>query len=180
MRICEEVINLINLFEKSIGGKMNKPTIAIFLLLAVLLAGGCQTAETSNANTSATGGTAGAKPAATTASLKPEVVSPDKPVPAGDLKDAVTANLNAWKGKEVTVVGNYISNAPTKDGNTGKLLSVQVNLTDTKKSIAVACVSDKDMPADYLTQRENRVVKGKVKEVTSFGQVKLEPCECVK
>lgn len=159
---------------------MNKPTIAIFLLLAVLLAGGCQTAETSNANAAATGGAAGAKPAATAASLKPEDVTPDKPVPAGDLKDAVTANLNAWKGKEVTVVGNYISNAPTKDGNTGKLLSVQVNLTDAKKSIAVACVSDKDMPPGYLTQRENRVVKGKVKELTSFGQVKLEPCECVK
>jgi hypothetical protein len=165
---------------------MNKPSIAIILLLAMLLVSGCQTAETSNTNsTTKNGGTSGqgatgAKPAATTASLKPEDVSPDKPVPAGDLKDAVTTNLNAWKGKEVAVVGNYISNAPTKDGNTGKLLSVQVNLTDTKKSIAVACVSDKDMPPDYLTQRENRVVKGKVKEVTSFGQVKLEPCECVK
>jgi hypothetical protein len=140
---------------------MKIKTVIAMLLLTVVVIAGCS----SSSNDSG---------------LKPEDVNPDNPIPADALKQAVTANPGAWKGKEVSVVGNYFTNSPTKDGNTGKLISVQVNLTDSNRNPSVACVSTKEMPQDYITQKENRVVRGKVSEVTSQGLVKLEPCECVK
>ena len=112
--------------------------------------------------------------------LEPESVDPDTPVPAGELMAAYGAAPEAWNGKQVSVVGRYLNNAPTRSPS-GKLISMGVNiaLPETWK-IAVICNSNEELPKDWATGEEGHVVKGTVKRAFSSGQVVLEPCECVK
>lgn len=174
---------------------MKNLTLLIISLLAVSVFSGCQdsantTVNNSAANTVANNTTAAniSTPAANsnassapTSSLKPEDLSADKPVPVGDLMDAVNpGTLDTWKGKEVTVIGRYLNNAPTKDVKSGKT-SYSVNVARPNTwDIAVVCETDKEPPKEYTTQQENRVFKGTILRNFSSGQVVLENCQYVK
>lgn len=172
---------------------MIRATVSIGILCLMFGAVGCQKASTTEEATRqpiATSTATENRTATTTAgkqeqktlssSLKPEDLSAGKPVPVADLKDAVNANLDAWKGKDVSVVGRYLNNAPTKDMKSGKTTySVSVAKPNTW-DIAVMCMTDKEPPPEYKTQQENRVFKGRIERTFSSGQVVLQSCEYVK
>ncbi|MEZ5424768.1 MAG: hypothetical protein R2747_00765 [Pyrinomonadaceae bacterium] len=112
-----------------------------------------------------------------TSSLKPGDIDPNKPVPAEELNAAFLADEEAWKGKEVTVIGKYHSTTGSKVAGKDR---IRVDLADPKTNKRIAgCVVPQKPPEDLAKQRENRVFKGKILE-NRYGRILIEPCEFVK
>jgi hypothetical protein len=168
---------------------MKHTALVIVIFLAAFAFGGCQNAATSTAaNTTTTNTTAAntAKPAASPKAaaelppsrLKPEDIDLDKPVPAEELRNAVFANEDGWKGKEVAVIGDYNGHSTSKLQSGDKY---SVNVQNAERKIVMKCNGKVAPPSDVRENRNGRVFRGTVTSINkSFQQVTLEPCEIVK
>lgn len=97
-------------------------------------------------------------------------VNPDKVFKVNELVEKVTADKDAWKGKEVIVNGIITFRT-----------SITVGLVNKKWDKQVVVCAIQALPKEELD--ETVEVKGKVSEVTTQGEstaVKLDPCEIKK
>jgi hypothetical protein len=159
----------------------------ILFLLAIIsfgifaLAGCGKTAENTNTaatqNTATKANTAPTKTeGATTSILKPGDVSPDKTVKIVELADSVTADKDAWKGKEVAVSGFVSGTSGSGDHILLTLTSEQ--LATNKKNVTCAV---KGVKTDDVFSK-NIEVKGKISHVEDgeYKSISLDPCELKK
>lgn len=114
--------------------------------------------------------------------LSPDSVDVGKPIPAADLQTAVKANQEAWKGKEVAIIGKVLDPAVTTDAKTGKkIYALRIAKPNSFSIVAMCMEVEKEPPADYKTNPEDRVIKGTIEEMSSIGEtVKLKNCDYVK
>lgn len=175
---------------------MKQLALLTILSLAALIFVGCQTTETTNstANNAAINATANAtenkntnvanNPTTSTKStgfpasnLKPENVSPDKPVPAEELRNAVLA----WEGKEVAVIG-YPS-FPTLMGSSITLKGSADADPQDFKNLLVECNSRQQFGNESVDEKQPIVVKGVIKGYPFQGdknpKVNLQDCQIV-
>ena len=153
----------------------------VFLLLAIAsfgifaLAGCGKTAD--NTNTAATQNSGQKANTATGNILKPGDVSPDKAIKVSDLVDGVSADKDAWKGKEVAITG-YVSGS---SGSTDHLLLTMTSGQTATDKKSVSCALQGVKSADVFTK--TIAVKGKINSSNTdseFKNVNLEPCELKK
>ncbi len=158
--------------------------LAISTLLALALFTGCpgggDSAEgTADASPSASEPAASPetetppKPEATAApesNLSPDAVKADEPVDAAELKNAVQADQEAWKGKEVTVRGENDGQSVSQL-KTGQSVIISVRPTGGGDTV-VDCRGTEKPPEGSLSAT---LFKGTVKEF-NYGKVTLEPC----
>ena len=100
-----------------------------------------------------------------TAGIKPSDIDPNKPFKAEELKKAIAADFEAWKGKEVTLNGSF--GGQLKSG--GK---TSIYVVDAARKNLFKCVSSEAVPEGVLY---GTTYKGTVKE-QSAGWIVLEPC----
>jgi hypothetical protein len=172
----------------SIGGKMKKISLMMVISLGIFALMGCgNTAENANtganknvntqankiANTPATENKEPASPV-----FKPVEISPDA-AKVNEFVDKVAANLNAWKGKEVTVTG-YVSMAsrkPSGDGYDGyNLMLINDEKSGPKKWVGCSVLKGALPEGTALKTVE---VKGTVTEIQTAGDgkgVTIDPC----
>jgi len=167
---------------------MKQSALLTTICLAVVLMVGCQAGSktptdnedvnnTNAENQEAPKASPSAEEEKPTSNLKPEDINLDKPFPAEELNAAFLANEDAWKGKEVAIVGKY--SFPTISKVDGKE-RIRVDVSDPKTNKKVAgCVVKTKPPEELKTKRENRVFKGTIRE-ERYGRVLIEPCEFVK
>lgn len=111
----------------------------------------------------------------TEATIKPDELDPNKPLPVGDVTNAIVADAEAWEGKEVIVRGDFdsVSESTLKDGK--KITGYRVKNAEGR---AVMTCNDSEPPVeDILRKGKDRVFKGKVSSVnTQYKDFILEPC----
>lgn len=168
--------------------------LSIFVSLTISVIGGCgggakQTAEkTANEQTTAQTSTKteAAKPVNSPekaadvpkSDLKPDKIDLEKPFDATDIRNAAMADLEAWKGKELTAIGH--GDGSTVSTLSGGLKSTNIKVKNDQSEIVISCTGPKPPPADLLSNNKNRIVKGTVKGLlVSFKQLELNPCEVI-
>jgi len=115
------------------------------------------------------------KPAMPASDLKPGDVTADNPVDATELRNAIFQDLEAWKGKEVSVKGHYNGHSTSKTSY-GK--SVWINIQNDEGKIVGKCGGEEDPPDDVKERRKDRVFRGKVSTIMkAFEQFELEECK---
>jgi hypothetical protein len=132
----------------STGEKMKKIIFLTVILIAIFALAGCgRTAE--KADTGA-----------------PKDVSPDKPFRVNELVEKVSAEKDAWKGKEVIVSGLITVRS-----------SINVLLVNKKWDKEIVVCVLQTPPKENLGDTVE--VKGKISELITQGEekaVKLDPC----
>lgn len=107
--------------------------------------------------------------------LKPDAVSKNTPVEITDLRNAVAADPEAWKGVEVSVKGDYNGHS-TSTTSYGK--TIMMNIRNKEYKNAGTCIGKDEPPADVKERRQDRVFTGKVgRYLKSFQQVEIEECK---
>ena len=124
-----------------------------------------------NANTQATENKEPARPV-----FKPVEISPDA-VKVNEFVDKVAANLNAWKGKEVTATG-YVSMVSPKGNDEGYNLQLRNDEKGGSDAKIIGCFVQKGAMPEGIALKVVEV-KGTVSELKTgdtFKAVYLDPC----
>ena len=108
--------------------------------------------------------------------FKPIEISPDA-VKVNEFVDKVAANLNAWKGKEVTATG-YVSMTSPRGNDDGYMLQLRNDEKGGSDAKVIGCSVQKGGVPEGIVMKAVEV-KGTVSEV-SIGDtskaVRLDPC----
>ena len=161
---------------------MKKISLLTLISLGIFALAGCgNTAEKANteapknANTVANQNKEPEKKEPARPVFKPVEISPDA-VKVNEFVDKVAANLNAWKGKEVTATG-YVSMTSPRGNEDGYMLQLR---NDEKGGSAkmVGCIVRKGSMPEGIALKTVEV-KGTVSEVridNNLKVVSLDPC----
>jgi hypothetical protein len=90
--------------------------------------------------------------------LDPATVKADQPIPAAEFAEALLANPEAWKDKEVSVVGYYKSSTYSSASDSTRIDLKSDRLG--KKVLSGKMKGEVKMPASMSKEREGVILRG--------------------